>query len=127
MYAMTKQVPTDPDEIVRINLKRFREESKLSQADASDLSGVPVDAIRRYEGGITAVVPGTVLKQLADVYGHPVDHFWESHPPPAKVEERATYFLRTMPGAVVDADVDRELRQAIERANTKIRARKARK
>lgn len=48
----------DPrDEIVRVNLKKFREEAGLIQAEAAELSGIPIDNLRRYENGVTSNVP----------------------------------------------------------------------
>lgn len=116
---MTKTV--DPrDEIVRRNLVRFREEAKLSQAQAGDLSGVPVDAIRRYEGGTTATVPGTVLSALARTYGHSVDDFFMTAPPKAKLEAGDVFFLRTRPGVDIDDALYKKLVDTVEKANAEM-------
>lgn len=115
----------DPmDEIVRTNLTKFRDECDLSQADAAELSGVPIDNLRRYESGSTRNVPGTVLAALAKVYGHTVDDFFSENPPPAKLDEAPTIFLRTRPGADVPHEKLRQLQDQVDRVNREIRARR---
>lgn len=120
---------TDPlAEIIRINMSKFREEASMSQAIAADLSGVPLDAIRRYESGVTANVPATVLKLLAEAYGRSIDDFMSIAPPPPKAaEDQRQIFLRTRPGVQIDADIMAELGDAVTRAHTKIRERKAKR
>ena len=121
------KAPADPrDEIVRRNLIRFREEAGLSQAQSGDLSGVPVDAIRRYETGITQTVPGTALMELAKVYGHAVDDFFMLEPPKGKLDEAPNIFLRTRPGVEIDMDIYNEIQALIEKAN-KVRGKKSKK
>lgn len=118
----------DPrDEIVRRNLVKFRDEAKLSQAQAGDLSGVPVDAIRRYETGTTATVPGTVLSELAKLYGHSVDDFFMTNPPKAKLEEVPLLFLRARPGVEIDMDLYNEIQELIDKANVEMRGKKTKK
>ncbi|MGN6105448.1 MAG: helix-turn-helix domain-containing protein [Kofleriaceae bacterium] len=118
--------PEDPRNlIIRENLQRFREEASMSQADAADASGVPLDNLRRYENGVTASVPHTVIATLAKVYGHAMEDFENPNPPPAKLEERPVFFLRTRPGAEIDQKTFRELQEIIDKANRE--ARKKRK
>jgi transcriptional regulator with XRE-family HTH domain len=115
----------DPrDEIVRRNLVKFREDADLSQAQAGDLSGVPVDAIRRYETGTTATVPGTVLSELAKLYGHSVDDFFMTNPPKPKLDETPVLFLRSRPGADIDMDVFKKIQKMIDDANAEMRGKK---
>jgi transcriptional regulator with XRE-family HTH domain len=126
MPAMAKSA--DPrDELVRRNMARFREEADLSQAQAGDLSGIPVDAIRRYETGVTATVPGTALSELARIYGRSVDDFFMTNPPKAKLDEAPVLFLRTRPGAEIDLDVYKKIQDLIEDANNKMRGKKGKK
>lgn len=114
----------DPlEEVVRRNLVAFREKADLSQAQAADLSGVPLDNLRRYER-LDSGVPATVLRQLADVYGHRVDDFYEPDPPPAKLEERPLLFLRSMPGTEIDPEVFDKVMRAIRDANAELRGKK---
>lgn len=114
----------DPlEEIIRRNIVRFREGADLSQAQAADLSGVPLDNLRRYERGESGV-PASVLRQLADVYGHRVDDFYESDPPAAKLEDRPLLFLRSMPGTDIDPDVYERVTKAIRDANAELRSKK---
>lgn len=118
----------DPEaEIVRKNLLAFREEAKLSQAEAADLSGVALDNLRRYESGAVVTIPSNVLRQLAQAYGHAMEDFYVEDPPPAKLADAPVFFLRTRPGADVDADVYAEIKTAIENANKKVRGKKGRK
>lgn len=112
------------DEIVRANLKRFREEADLRQADAAELAGVPIDNLRRYELGITSTVPGTALRLLSVIYGHTVDDFFAADPPPPRLDDRPVFFLRTHPGVEVDSDLLRKLQQMVDSANNEIRMRR---
>lgn len=111
------------EETILNNLKRFREEVELSQAQAADLSGVPLDNLRRYEKGDSGV-PATVLKQLADVYGHKVDDFYRDDPPKADRAEVPAYFLRTFPGMELDPDLHRKVLRFISEVNAEARSRK---
>ena len=116
----------DPqEEVIRRNLARFRDEAELSQAQAADLSGVPLDNLRRYEKGDSGV-PATVLKLLADVYGHRVDDFYAVEPPKGDRAEVPVYFLRTFPGADIDEEVYRDVAKAIEDANARQRKKRKR-
>lgn len=116
---------TDPhDEIVRINLKKFREEASLSQAEAAEMAGVPIDNLRRYENGVTSNVPGVVLFQLSKIYGHAVDDFHQLNPPPAKLDDRPVFFLRTRPGVDIDPDTLAKLHEVIDKANRELRTKR---
>lgn len=112
------------EETVRQNLMKFRDEAELSQTEASELSGVVIDNLRRYESGVTRNVPGTVLAALAKVYGHAVDDFFQDEPPPAKLEEAPTIFLRTRPGADVPSEKLRQLQDQVDKVNREIRGRR---
>jgi transcriptional regulator with XRE-family HTH domain len=114
--------PQDPlDEIVRINLKKFREDAGYSQTIAAELSGVNLDNLRRYESGDTATVPGAVLHRLAPVYGHTVDHFFLEQPPAARIEEAPAVFLRTRPGVEIDTGQMRRLQKIVDEVNREVR------
>lgn len=113
---------SDPrDELVRRNLVKFRNDAGLSQAEAGDLSGVPVDAIRRYENGTTATVPGTALSELARIYGRSIDDFFMTSPPKPKLDEAPVLFLRARPGAKIDQDLYEKIQNMIDEANAKMR------
>lgn len=119
--------PQDPlDEIVRMNLKKFREEAGYSQTTAAEMSGVNLDNLRRYESGDTATVPGAVLHRLAPVYGHAVDHFFSDEPPPAKLEEAPAIFLRTRPGVEIDTGAMRKLQKIVDDVNKDVRGKRKR-
>jgi len=117
--------PPDPiDEIVRGNLKKFREEAELTQSAAADLTGIAIDNLRRYENGVTGTVPGTVLRVLAKAYGHSVDDFFEAHPPPASPEDRPVFFLRTRPGVEIDHEAHRKLQEIVDKVNREVKPRR---
>jgi transcriptional regulator with XRE-family HTH domain len=124
--AMAK-APDPRDELVRRNMVRFREEADLSQAQVGDLTGIPVDAIRRYEGGTTATVPGTVLSELAKLYGRSMDDFFATNPPKGKPDEAPVLFLRSRPGAEIDQELYEKIKAMIDDANSKMRGKKAKK
>jgi len=95
---------------------RFREEAGLSQADAALDSGIPVDNLRRYESG-KVHFDVVVLKAMADVYGHALEDFFASDPPPAKLEDRPAIFARIRGGIEVDDDIWGDVVRAVDRAN----------
>lgn len=120
--AMSVPKPLDPlDEIVRSNLKRFREEARYTQTESAELSGVNLDNLRRYESGETVTVPGTVLQRLAPVYGHEVGDFFLPDPPAGKIEEAPAIFLRTRPGVEIDTATIRKLQKIIDDTNRDVR------
>src|SRR5690606_18192564 len=127
LSSMAAKAVDPRDEIVRRNLIKFREDADLSQAQAGDLSGVPVDAIRRYETGVTATVPGTVLSELAKLYGHSVDDFFMSNPPKPKLDEAPVLFLRSRPGVDIDLDVYKKIQKLIDEANAEMRGKKGKR
>lgn len=114
----------DPrNEIVRKNLVDFRKAAGFSQDGAAKDSGVPVDNLRRYELG-RVVAPVEALRRLGEVYGHTVDDFLNPDPPPARLEDRPVFHLRTLSGVDIDPEILRGVEQAIRDANEKMRARK---
>lgn len=122
--AVMAKAPDPRDELVRRNMIRFREEAELSQAQVGDLTGVPVDAIRRYETGTTATVPGTVLSELAKLYGRSMDDFFATNPPKGKPDEAPVLWLRSRPGAEVDQVLYDKIKALIDDANDKMRGKK---
>lgn len=123
LQAVAK-APDPMDETVKQNLVKFREEAGLTQAEAAELSGVPVDSLRRYENGGTRNVPGTSLAALAKTYGHSVDDFFMDAPPPARLDEAPTIFLRTRPGVDIPVDKLRALQEQVDRINRELRHRR---
>lgn len=113
------------NEIVRANLKRFREEANMTTDAAAQASGLSVDNIRRYEGGGSGV-PANALKALGEVYGHAMEDFFAVAPPKANLGARPHFFLRTLPGVEVDESTHRKLQEIIDAAN-KGRTKKASK
>lgn len=120
----------DPIEIrLLTNLVAFRKEAGLSQADAAQASGVPIDTIRKYENHQSVPNP-IALRDLCEAYGHSVDDVYMENPPPAKETLKPTFLLRLMPGVDVDEELFREATAAIAKLNEKqreIRAKKQRK
>ena len=72
---------------VRRNLKRFREElaahlgQEFGQQDAAEVTEIPIDTYRAYEGGKRRITLAPLVK-LAAVYGRPVEDFLLDVPPP---------------------------------------------
>ena len=123
--AKTPKPPDPLEEVVRRNVIAFREEAGLSQADAADVSGVPVYNLSRYERGETRNIPATVLHVLAEAYGRNVGDFYEPDPPPpAKLEERPAIFLRSRPDTAIDQEVYEKVMRAVRDANAELRAKK---
>ena len=115
------------DETIRKNIIKFREETKLSQAQVADLSGVPMNNLSRYERGENAV-PASVIPLLAQVFGRDPGDFYKSTPgPPPDDAELDVYFLRVRPGRDEDTQVTAEIRAAIARGNEKLRKAKHKK
>lgn len=110
----------DPqNDLVVERLKKFREEAGLSQDEAAQFSGVPVDNLRRYERGASGV-PADVLRELARIYGHAMDDFYAAVPPKADLANRPTYHLKTLPGMQLDEKTHKEVMAVIERANREV-------
>lgn len=114
--------PLDPGEdLLRKNLKTFREQAGYSRAQLSELSGVPEKNIIRYEGGETGI-PAAALMQLAIPLGRDPGHFYMTEPPPApSPDDLPAIYYRTRPGVKVPDEVQQEVREAIDRANARIR------
>lgn len=125
---MTK--PADPRKLnITQNLVKFRNEAGLTQAQAAQAADVPIDTIRRLEQGTSLPDPLT-MDSLARIYGHAAGDLMLSDPPPARLEERPMFLLRTMPGMTIDHEAEQELEALIEEVNRKqreIRERKAKK
>lgn len=118
------KTPDPMDELVRQNLKKFREEAGLNQSDAAELSGVAIDNLRRYESGKTVNVPATVVAALCRVYGHSMDDVFLAHPPPAKLEEAPAVFLRTRPGVEVPRELMEKLQADVDKVNRQVKPRR---
>jgi transcriptional regulator with XRE-family HTH domain len=119
LLSMTK-VRNIQSETVRRNLKKFREEASMTQAEAAEFSGVALDNLRRYESGKTEKVPWRALTDLSYIYGHSMDDFFEESPPKAKLEAIPTFSLRARPRANVDEKIFRDLQSQIEKANKEV-------
>jgi transcriptional regulator with XRE-family HTH domain len=120
-----EMAPLDPSEdLIRKNLIKFREESGLSRAQLAELSGVPEKNIVRYEHGDTGI-PAAVLLAIAHVFGRQAGDFYLANPPPPpKPDELPALFFRARPGVAIPDDILEEVREAIDRANQKLRTKK---
>jgi transcriptional regulator with XRE-family HTH domain len=112
-----------PREVVRRNLVRFREAAGLSQAQAADLSGVPVYNLVRYESGKTQKVPFDALARLAPVYGHTTDHFMLEKPPAGSTEKVVVYY-KVAPNEEIDDDIRAQIEREMVKWNREIRFRR---
>jgi transcriptional regulator with XRE-family HTH domain len=117
--GMTKT--RDPQgELFRRNLIAFRSEAGLSQTNLADLSGIGIDSIRKYEAG-TNSLSATAIATLAKVLGRSPGDFYAEHPPKrGEGQAPPVYFLRTLPGAEIDEEVDREIRKQLDLANERM-------
>ena len=121
--ASTQEV--DEGEVVRTNLVRFREERGLSIAEASDLSGVAEANLGRYERGETKAIPFAAIVALAKIYGHSVDDFTKSEPPPAQLDDVPIYVVHAARSDARFSEDDFEkLRRLAAEANRTARRRK---
>jgi transcriptional regulator with XRE-family HTH domain len=111
------------NDLVRKNLKKFRDEAGMTTEQAAQISKLSVDNIRRYESGKSGV-PSEVLRRLAVIYGHSMDDFFLEAPPKARLTERPVFHLMTMPGTEVDQKKFRELQDMIDKANAEMRPKK---
>lgn len=113
--------PDAAEDILRQNLKRFREECGLSQTEAADEIGILVESLRRYEQGRRRV-DAMLLPKLAECYGRELAHFYLADPPPANPTARPVYFLRMRRGAPVpDQAIHDEIVRLIQAANRRAR------
>lgn len=124
MIKLMAKPPESVDDIVRANLKKFRENAGYSQVDAAEASGVPYANLVRYETGKIVSVPYSVIAALGPVYGHPTDDFAKPDPPPARREDLPVFFLRTRPGVDVDSELLTRLQRVIDDANREVRGKR---
>lgn len=88
------------------NIKLFREEVELSQADAAGMAGIGVDALRKIEAGRTKEPSLGVMQRLATLFGRPIEHFSMDRPPPSTQTGQPNIFmLKVRPGITVGAYV----------------------
>lgn len=120
--------PLDPDDdVVRINLAKFRDECGLSRAQLADLSGIPEKNILRYENGETGM-PASAVSAFAHVFGRDPGDFYKKQPPAApRAEDRPKLFLKQWPGVDVPREILDDVRAYLARANEKLRGKKTSK
>jgi transcriptional regulator with XRE-family HTH domain len=117
----------DPmNEIVRRNLKRFREEAGLTTEKVAAFTGISIDSLRRYESGGSGV-SYDVLAKLADVYGHSLDDFRMENPPKADLKHRPGIAFMQLEGVDVDPDLLAKIQKLVDEANRTTRGEKKRK
>ena len=110
-------------ELLRTNLKRFREEAGLSAAAAADEAGVLVETLRRWENSSTSM-DALALSKLAPVYGRDPGHFYMAEPPPmdrARREELPVFYVRVRADAEVNENLYEELLKIVATVNQKQR------
>lgn len=116
--------PRDSEsETVRKNLNHYRLRAGLTQEEASQISGVAVDSIRRYEGGKMGASAAS-LRAIAKVYGCRMEDFYDPARPEPDLTNRPVIFLRTLPGVTIDHGVMGELEKLVEKANALARTKK---
>jgi transcriptional regulator with XRE-family HTH domain len=116
----------DPmNDVVTTNLKKFREEAGYTSEEASRLSGVNIDSLRRYENGRSSP-PGDVIRKLARIYGRSMDDFYEENPPKADPVALPLFHAWARKDAM-DGYAEkkyREIQEMIEKANNDVREHK---
>lgn len=117
--------PRDPEaETVRKNLAHYRALTGLTQEDASQLSGVSVDMIRRYESGKSGA-SASALRSLAKIYGCKMEDFYApKDPPPPDLANRPVIYFRTLPGVTLDPEVMSRVEKLLEEANAMARTKR---
>jgi transcriptional regulator with XRE-family HTH domain len=113
------------NDIVRKNLQAFRDEAGLTSEEASRMSGVNIDSLRRYESGRSGV-PGEVIRKLARIYGRTMDDFYEESPPKADPAALPLFHAWARQDAMDEYAEKkyREIQQMIEKANLDVRLHK---
>lgn len=117
----------DPmNDVVTKNLQAFRIEAGFTSEEASRMSGVNIDSLRRYESGRSSP-PGDVIRKLARIYGRTMDDFYEEHPPKADPTALPVFHAWARKDALDEFAEKkyREIQQIIEKANADIREHKA--
>lgn len=112
-------------EIVRVNLRRFREEVGLTTEKVAAFTGISIDSLRRYEAGGVAA-PHSVLVKLAPVYGHGIGDFDLENPPKADLTKRPGVATMLLEGVDVDPADQVRLQQLVDEINQKTREKKKR-
>ncbi len=114
-------MPLEPmEELIRRNLDKFVVESGIAYTAIADTTGITAASFARYLKGENAV-PAAALKTLADFFGRRVGDFYEEDPPPADPSLVNDLFLRSRPGAMIDADFMREMNALMAQKNAELR------
>lgn len=113
------------NDIVRTNLQKFRDDAGLTSEEASRLSGVNIDSLRRYESGRSGV-PAEVLFRLARIYGRQMEDFYNESPPKADPVNLPMFHAWARTDAMDDYAEKkyREIQELIEKANADVRSHK---
>jgi transcriptional regulator with XRE-family HTH domain len=113
------------EERITRNLNLFVEQSKYTQNQIADMSGIPQATLGRYIRGDSAAIPSEALAVLAQVFGRNVGDFYERNPPPPPkdLSNAAPVFLRSRPGV----DLTDEDFQDFEALLERVKERRARK
>lgn len=127
MLLVARRSPVDPEEKVRIakRLRRFRQESELTQEEAAFAAKVPLITLQRWEQG-KSLPRLSSLALLGLVYGRDrVDFISEEEPGPPDFRDITAFVLFIHPKAdrklASEATIaitelnDRHMRQALRR------------
>src|SRR5687767_4098193 len=111
-----REILAEEDEVIRKNCKQFREEAGWSLQDLANASGLSHSTVWRYEDG-RSKPDRDAMRKLATAYGRSTEDFYNPNPPPpdpAKLPPVRRAFMITRP---IDADLRRQLDEAIEKVN----------
>jgi transcriptional regulator with XRE-family HTH domain len=110
--------PDSESELIRLNLKRFREGMGLTTEELADEANIPIDTLRRLENGRRSSVPDVRdLRRLAVPLGRTLDEFFQENPSPSQPTERPVYYIKVRRGAAYNEAIHRELVRVIQQAN----------
>ena len=107
-------------ETVQKNLRRFRLEAELTVEQAAAFTGLSIDSLRRWEQKPQRV-PLEALIKLAEIYGHPIDHFHNENPPKADLKHRPAVALIELPGTKANPELMAKIQKLIVEANNESR------
>lgn len=103
-------------DVIRKNLRVFREEAKLTAEKVASFTGIPIDSLRRWESGKTTP-PVAALSRLAEVYGHDMKDFTLENPPKPNLKARPGIALIELDGVAVDPEQMLRLQRLVEDIN----------
>lgn len=107
-------------EIIRKNLRRFREEADLTVEVVAGFADLSIDSLRRWERK-TQKVPIDALVKLGEIYGHSIADFHNPNPPKADLKHRPAVAYKQLPGTHISPEMHAKIQRVMEEANNESR------